>query len=151
MCCLVLIYCEVLAALEALLDSDLKVFKPVTYSNEYRGPYNNRRLGKAAFVHLATEDEARNLAKAAKDKGVAPEVGGQRLRLVPAKTARFKQRDWALSKAQELLKTSASGATVEVDRKERAVKVNGAVSFKQEKEDSRGSFTGNFEHLALPA
>ena len=140
-----------LEQLEKLVKEKLPDFRPVTYSNEYKGPYTNRRLGKAVYVHLATEDEARNLVKAAKDREVAPEVGGSKLRLVPAKTARFKQRDWALSKAEELLKESAEGRAVEVQKKERTVKVGGVVAFKQEKDDAKGNFVGSFSHLTLPA
>ena len=73
------------------------------------------------------------------------------MRLVPAKTARFKQRDWALTKAEELLKAEAAGGTVAVDRQSRVVKVNSTVAFRQEKQDSRGSFVGSFLHLALPS
>ena len=140
-----------LEEVEELVKQKLTEFRPVTFSNEYKGPYTNRFLGKAAYVHLATEDEARNLVKAVKDRGVTCEVGGKQLRFVPAKTARFKQRDWALSKAEELLKASAASTRVELVRKERVVKVDDVVAFKQEKEDARGSFAGSFAHLALPA
>ena len=78
-------------------------------------------------------------------------MGGKKLRLISVKTACFKQRDWALNKAEELLKAEAGKGTVKVDRKERKVKVNGAVAFKQEKEEARGSFQESFAHLALPA
>ena len=140
-----------LEELEELLKNKLPDFRPVTYSNEYKGLYNNRHLGKAAYVHLASEDEARNLVKAVKDRGVTYEVEGKKLRLAPAKTAFFKQRDWAFNKAEELLKANAAGGKVEVERKERTVKVNGAEAFKQQKEDSKGSFLGSFAHLALPS
>ena len=82
---------------------------------------------------------------------MSTEVGGKKLRLISVKTACFKQRDWALNKAEELLKAEAGEGTVEVDRKERKVKVNGAVAFEQEKEEARGSFQESFAHLALPA
>ena len=140
-----------LEELEDLVKTKLADHRSLCYLNEYKGPYDNRRLGKAAYVHFVTEDEARNLVKAVKDRGVSAEVGGKKLRLVPAKTARFKQRDWALNKAEEPLKAEAGEGTVEVDRKERKVKVNGAVAFKQEKEEARGSFQESFAHLALPA
>ena len=73
------------------------------------------------------------------------------MRVVPAKTARNKQRDWALSKAEELLKKDKPGQKVEAERgSTRAVKVNDTVAFKQEKEDEKGSFKNGFLHLTLP-
>ena len=68
-----------------------------------------------------------------------------------AKTARNRQRDWALTKAEELLTKNQPGEKVEVKRgNERVVKVNNAVAFKQEQEDAKGSFVAAYSHLSLP-
>ena len=65
------------------------------------------------------------------------------------KKARIHTRDWALLTAKDLLLKEAGEGAVKVEA--RTVTVNGAVAFKQEKEDSRGSFVGERSHLKLPS
>ena len=137
--------------LEAWVKERLGNHRALTYSNEYKRPYSDRKLGKAAYINFASEDEARHLVKAVKESGLELKVQERKLKVVQAKTARSKQRDWALRKAEELLKTARPQAKVEVVWKERQVTVDTKAAFTQEKEDFRGSFSGSFAHLALPA
>ena len=146
--------CEAKKRLQDLkewVQTNFPEVRAVAFSNEYKGPYSNRVLGKATYAHFAAEDDVRTLVKAAKDRSVELKVEGKKLKVVPAKTKKNKQRDWALRKAEEVLKTSVPTQKVEVDWKERRVTANTAEAFKQEKEDTKGSFCGNFSHLALPA
>ena len=71
--------------------------------------------------------------------------------MTSAKTARNKQRDWALTKAEELLTKDQPGKKVEKGRgSDRTVKVDGEVAFKQETEDAKGSFVAAYSRLSLP-
>ena len=97
-----------LNTLEDWVKHNFQDFRPVTYSNEHKGPHNKRYLGKASYVHFGTEDEVKDFAKAVKTRGKKLEVQGKELRVTAAKTARNRQRDWALTKAEELLPSGAS-------------------------------------------
>ena len=55
-----------------------------------------------------------------------------------------------MGEAEKLLKKDKPESRVEVDKKERLVKVSGAEAFKQEQGDAKGSFCAGFTHLALP-
>ena len=96
--------------LEKWVKESFSISRPLCYSNEYKGPYTDRKLGKVAFVHFATEDEAREVAKTAKDRGTDWTADGRKLKVAPAKTEFFKQRDWALRKAEDLLKKEKSNS-----------------------------------------
>ena len=72
------------------------------------------------------------------------------MRVKAALTATNKQRNWALRKAEELLKAAEPEAKVELAWPERAVKVNGEKAFSQDKTDTRGSFLPPFTKLSLP-
>ena len=73
-------------------------------------------------------------------------------RVAQANTKLGKQRNWALKKAEELLKAAAPDGTVEVLRKpERKVTVNSVTAFFQPPHVPRGSFEGQYSHLQLPA
>ena len=61
-------------------------------------------------------------------------------------------RNWALFKAEELIKedSSSRGKEVKVNITSREVKVDGVLAFNQDETDLRGSFLGSFIHLQLP-
>ena len=138
--------------LETYLKQTFPTHRPLKYLNEYKGPYSNRKLGKAAYVEFATKDEVREFTEAFKNAGAEVHSGGTKLKVAPATTKLNKQRNWALFKAEELVKGAAPpGAKVEVVRKpERKVTVDGTTAFNQPKDVTRGSFAGAFAHLALP-
>ena len=53
--------------------------------------------------------------------------------------------------AQDLVKKEAAeGRVVALNRQKRSVEVDGSAVFTQGKEDSGGTFSGAFAHLALP-
>ena len=98
-------------------------------------------------MEFASKDSRDNFLKEATQKEV--EVQGQKVAVKHAKTEFFAKRDYSLGKAAELVKAEAQGRSVSVERNSRTVKVDTDVVFKQEKEDSGGTFSGEFSHLAL--
>ena len=80
------------------------------------------------------------------------QVQGAEVTVKKAKPVFYKQRDWALYTAKDLLQEEAQDSTVEVHRNsgKRTVTVNSVEAFVQTKEDTRGSFVGTFAHVSLP-
>lgn len=74
-----------------------------------------------------------------------------------ARTEIQKERNWALKKAQEPIKSApeSNGKKVEIiwkvtDSKSRQVKVDDQVTFVQSKDEAKGSFIVPYETLVLP-
>ena len=138
-----------LEQLEALVKNHFAEFKPVTYVNLWKGPYNDRKLGPVSFVEFGDKDTVKDFVKAVADSGLEVESAGKKLSVKPARTQKNSARNWALRKAEEVLKATSGTEGVKVDWKERAVQANGEEAFKQGRDDL-GTFTSNFSHLALP-
>ena len=122
---------------------------PLAFGNNYSGPYNNRVLKDSGFAEFTDQDAVRVFLDSA-EKVV--EVQGVAVQVQRAKTKMAKQRDWALYTAKDLVTEAAGDKVVEVlrDGGQRTVTVNSEVAFVQTKEDSRGSFVGDFARLSLP-
>ena len=106
---------------------------------------------KASFVHLATA----KAAKSVYDKLAGKKVDGfQGIKVKPALTAVDLSRNFALFRAEDLVKKDgkAQGKDVEVKKgKDRGVYVAGKAAFQQkERYDPRGGFVNDFVHLKLP-
>ena len=81
---------------------------------------------------------------------------GGAIRADYAKTAKQLTRNWAMKKANDLIRAEgkSSGADIFINwkiegSKDRSVTVNGFVAFLQEKQDSIGSFSEDFQHLTV--
>ena len=135
--------------MEALVISSFSNFKPLIYLNDYKGPYNNRKLGNVSFVEFGNQDTARNFVKAVEESGVAVETQGKKLLVKQAQTQKQKARNWALRKAEELVKGKPGATGVQLEWKERKVTAGGVDAFTQGK-DNLGSFVGDFSDLKLP-
>ena len=63
-----------------------------------------------------------------------------------------KQRNWALRKAEELIKAepAATNKRVAINFSARVVKVDSSTAFEQGRDESRGTFMGAFSALTLP-
>ena len=72
--------------MEALLTSTFPDFKPLTYLNDYKGPYNNRKLGSVSFVEFGNKDTARNFVKAVEERGATVQSKGKQLLVKQAQT-----------------------------------------------------------------
>ena len=133
------------------MQNSLPTARPLSFSNEYKGPYSNRTLGKAVCVNFSISDEVREFLKSFKASEQELVVKGATLRVVQARTKLRKSRNWALRKAFELLKEAAGdSATTELKWEGREVTVNGAVAFKQLPGEPKGTFQNSFAHLTLP-
>ena len=140
-----------LELLENWVKTALPTQRPLSFSNEYKGPYSNRTLGQAAYANFTTADEVREFLASFKDSGQELEVKGTKLKVVQARTKLRKSRNWALKKAVELLKAAAGeGANTELNWEGREVTVNSVVAFKQAPGEPKGSFQNSFARLALP-
>ena len=124
-------------------------FRPVTYTNHYRGPYNDRKLGSVSFVEFGDKDTAKQFVKAFQDSGIQLQSGGKDLGVKAARTQKNSRRNWALRKALDTLKATPQGREATLDWKARAVTVKGEPAFQQGK-DNLGTFCGNYTHLSLP-
>ena len=76
----------------------------MTYLNDYKGPYNNRKLGSVSYVEFGHQDTARNFVKAVEERGVTVQSKEKQLLVKQAQTQKQKARNWALRKAEELVK-----------------------------------------------
>ena len=81
---------------------------------------------------------------------------GGAIRADYSKTAKQFTRNWALKKAQDLIKADGKSSSGNVvinwkiyGLKSRTVTANDAVAFSQEKQNPIGEFKGEFVHLVL--
>ena len=79
------------------------------------------------------------------------DAGGKDVRIKRAITDLDRRRNWALNKADELVKADPRAARKKVEIKDRSVLVDGAVAYAQkERHDPSGQFDGEFANLKLP-
>ena len=133
------------------MQNSLPTARFLFLSNEYKGPYSNRTLGKAVYANFSISDEVREFLESFKASEQELVVKGTTLRVVQARTKLRKSRNWALKKTLELLKAAGGdSATTELKWEGREVTVNGEVAFKQLPGEPKGSFQNSFAHLTLP-
>ena len=106
---------------------------------------------KASFVHFGTPKAAKAVMDKLKGKAVDGFAG---VKVKPALTAIDLSRNYALFKAEELIKgdPKSAGKTIETRMgKDRGVYVSDIAAFAQkERFEPKGSFEGEFVHLRLP-
>ena len=138
-----------IAKIEALLKEKVPNIKYTHVTNIFKGPYNNRKLSQNSYAEFPCVADVKKVLEALKD--VQFEVSGKAVVIKQSKTKLQSKRNWSLSEAEKLLKEKASdGVEVQLEWKERVVKVNGIIAFKQNKTDSGGTFSAPFTSLALP-
>ena len=122
--------------------------QPLAVANKYKGPYNSRKCTANGYAEFSDKD-ARN--QFLKDAAPEFEVKGAKVKVKPGKTQWNSQRDFFLYKALDLVKEAAAeGTTASVNKNKRTVEVDGATVFTQQKEETGGTFSSAFGHLALP-
>ena len=122
--------------------------RPLACGNFYGGPYSNRTLTKAGYAEFTDADAAKAFFKLAEKSTL--KVGSDELTVKMARSKINTTRNWAIRKAHELLKAAAIGKKVDIEWKERVVKVDDIECFVQGKMELRGSFMGNYSTLTLP-
>ena len=60
------------------------------------------------------------------------------------------ERDWALRKAEELVKATKPAGAIKTDFKERSICVGSEIVFTQDADELARSFCGACAHLRLP-
>ena len=108
---------------------------------------------KASFVQLSTPKITKFVLDTAKAQKMTV-VGYSHVEIKPALTAIDMSRNYALFKAEELIKEDPKSANKTVETrmgKDRGVYVSNIEAFRQkERFDPKGSFEGEFVHLRLP-
>ena len=138
-----------IAKIEALLKEKVPNIRYTHVTNIFKGPYNNRKLSQNSYAEFSCVAGVKKVLEALKN--VQFEVSGKAVVIKQSKTKLQSKRNWSLSEAEKLLKEKASdGVEVKLEWKERVVKVNGIIVFKQNKTDSGGTFSAPFTSLALP-
>ena len=135
--------------MKALLASSFPDQKPVTYLNHYKGPYNDRKLGTVSFVEFADHDSAKGFVEAFGTSQLQVQAGDKKLLVKKARTQKNSSRNWALRKAEELLKAVPGVGTVKLEWKYRKVTVGGVDAYTQGR-DNLGNFVGEHTTLKLP-
>ena len=127
--------------------------------NYYKGAFpKNRCLTRTAYVELSSAEVRREVLEAiggGNDKTVKVEcyVGGAEVNVKKAATEHTLQRNAALRRASDLLKTDARahGRVVNIEwLKERGITVDKVYACQQSSTDFTGQFVGAFADLRLP-
>ena len=107
-------------------------------------------MTRASFVEFATAEEAQDFLKAA--PSTTSFKNPNDLKIKPALTKINSRKNWALRRAEELIKQSpaAQEQSVRIDWKSRSVTVNNTPAFVQMKDDLIGSFYAPFSALTIP-
>ena len=120
------------------------------HGNFMKGPRNRRTLTPASYVEFSSSD-ARD--DALKVMGTSANLStGERLKVKAAITKLNSHRNWALRAAKDVAEKSplCIGKNIDLDMKNRVLKVGGEVAFQQNPNETSGSFTSKFSSLKLP-
>ena len=119
------------------------------FGNNCTGDYKNRMLRDSSFAEFADADAVREFLNTAEE---TTQVEGASVTVKKATPLFFRQRNWALYTAKDLLQNADKGSKVEIHKNgaRRTVTVNSVEAFVQEREDTRGTFAGSFAHFSLP-
>lgn len=113
----------------------------------FTGPRNQRQISKFSYVEFQSSDIASQFLQAAKNSAHL-KIRDCELRLKASLTSVNRKRNWALRKAEEILKAN-SHANTKIDWKERVVSCKDEIAFKQSKFDLTGTFVDQFSSLSL--
>ena len=121
------------------------------------GPFGDgRKASTESYVQFSDRDARDRALKAIRDGSLTASSAGKDLKISCMKTAWQRRRDFAMGKAEELVKekmqaTSMQGTAKFVKTKEaRKICVNDADAFVQTPSDACGNFRGVFSDLRIP-
>ena len=131
-----------------------KQITPTDFGHDFTGPYNNRKLSTASWIEFSNCDTAKDFLKHTEKEDF--KVDGATIKIKFARTQFQKKRNYAMRKAEELLKghqkTGRNVVTTEwkiTDSKDRRILVNGALAFSQAPYDGTGTFLPPFLDLCI--
>lgn len=139
----------------AMIGVYLSEHFPDTDYGEIRTISRGKEASAVTIVEFYSRADRDEVLKWCKAQGNPKMLGGT-IRADYAKTAKQLTRNWAMKKANDLIKADgrSSGPDIVINwkiegSKDRSVTVNGFVAFLQEKQDSIGTFSVDFEHLTV--
>ena len=123
----------------------------------FKGPYNNRTPTQTTVVLFHSSQVRDSTLKHLTENNLTLSHNGKTLRLAKTQPKQQLTRNYALRKANDLLKTHphATGKTITINWKldnstDRTVTVNHAPAFTQTKSDLTGTFLPPFTDLTIP-
>ena len=150
---------------KAAMDAFLKQYAPSQTAKTYgdftswSSETNARVISRVSYAEFEDAKAVESALKSIKsklpkcDKDAVKLTGSEHAKVRHAKTQQNIDRDTALRKAEELIKSSPAATGKTVERKggaERTVVVNGETVFLQDKKGVSGTFYAPFEALTIP-
>mgnify|MGYP003341748875 CR=1 FL=1 len=117
-----------------------------TIDHEYRGKAGERTIKKVSYVEFASQDAAKKFSNEAD----ATKFPIKDIMVKPALSKINRQRNYAIRKAEEIIKAKFPNKDVQFDRKDRTLSVDGAAVFKQVPNELGGTFSGIMAGSSLP-
>ena len=122
----------------------------VTTGTIFKGPKNDRKPTKFSFVEFSTTDSVRDALSLVKNKSFT--VGDASITIKNALSKINGVRNYSLREAERMAKehVSIGKDTITIDWKAREVKEGLVAIFVQLREETKGTFQGDFSALSLP-
>jgi phenylalanyl-tRNA synthetase beta subunit len=120
-----------------------------------KGGYEDRKMSNESYVQFASSEARDRVSKAVKERSFKTSKGAT-IKINRSKTDWQRGRDWAIWKAEDLVKekleTHKTKAKVEYKqtKDDRKILVNGEAAFIQVRADAHGVFVGKFTDLKRP-
>ena len=137
--------------LETYMKTHFPSVKFACVSHETTGSVQNKKLANSSFVLFFDQLTAENILKQIEkdsSKYKCVNVKGDSLKICKRKTKLERKRNYGLARAEEILTEQLLKRKLSAEAKivwdKRAVTVNSAEAFKQNREDEIGSFCGVF-------
>ena len=143
------------AKIESFVASIGGSVRTIGSGNFYSGPYDNKKITKVGYAEFASTDAAQDALAQLKDRWF--NAGGAVITVKPALTKLNGARNYALRKAEELIKQDAKTGSkpkkINYKTSESGVRnitVGGDVAFVQTKADTSGTCQPPYHTLSLP-
>ena len=120
--------------------------KYTTIDHEYRGKAGERTIKKVSYVEFASQDAAKKFSNEAD----ATKFPIKDIMVKPALSKINRQRNYAVQKAEEIIKAKFPNKDAQFDRKDRTLSIDGAAVFKQVPNELGGTFSGVMAGSNLP-
>ena len=127
--------------------SNFEIFSEYKSGHIFTGPRNQRQLSKFSYIEFPSSDAASQFLQTAKNSSHL-KIRDCGLRVKQALTSVNRKRNWALRRAEEILKANTHTST-KIDWKERIVNCKDQIAFKQSRYDLTGNFIEEFASLSL--
>ena len=127
--------------------SNFENFSEYKSGHFFTGPRNQRQLSKLSYIEFPSSDAASQFLQTAKNSSHL-KTRDCELRVKQALTSVNRKRNWALRRAEEILKANTHMST-KIDWKKRIVSCKDQIAFKQSRYDLTGKFIEGLDSLSL--